>query len=184
MTFEEWLGAHLPSLLRLATVLSGSPAVAEDLVQDVLVRVHARWPQIQGLEHPTAYVRRMVVNEHLSWRRRVKCSLGQLSHTDETIAAPGAAFDDRMVDQAELIAEIGRLPARQRAVVVLRFFEDLTVAEAAQTLGCTESTVRAYSSRALSRLRVGLTPTSDRRPSADRTPLGRIPSDKKEDHAH
>ena len=179
MTFEEWLGAQLPSLLRLATVLSGSPSVAEDLVQDVLVRVHARWPQIQGLEHPDAYVRRMVVNEHLSWRRRVRRSLSQLIHTDETVADPGAAFDDKLVDQAELIAEISLLPARQRAVVVLRFFEDLTIAEAAQTMGCTESTVRAYTSRALSRLRVGLTLTSERPLPPDRTPTG-----KEDDHAH
>ena len=173
MSFEDWLPAHLPGLLRLATVLSGSPSTAEDLVQDVLVRVHARWPQIQGLEHPNAYVRRMVVNEHLSWRRRVRRTLGQLTHADETVAALGAPFDERLADQAELIAEIRRLPPRQRAVVVLRYFEDLTIAEAAQTLECTESSVRSYTSRALSRLRVGLTSTPDR-----------ARTDREDDHAH
>lgn len=156
MTFEEWLKGRLPYLLRLATVLCGSPHSAEDVVQDVLEKAHSRWARIQTLTNPDAYVRQMVINEHLSWRRRIARSPRRSTIDEDAVPDQGAAFDQRWADRAELVAEIGKLPARQRAVIVLRYFEDLSIEESAETLHCAESTVRAHTARALARLRVGL----------------------------
>ena len=70
MTFDDFADARLPAVLRFATALTGDPDLAKDLVQEVLIRASRRWPDIGQLERPEAYVRKMVVNEHLSWRRR------------------------------------------------------------------------------------------------------------------
>ena len=70
MTFDEFTGARLPAVLRFATALTGDPDLAKDLVQEVLIRVSGRWQEIGQLDRPEAYVRKMVVNEYLSWRRR------------------------------------------------------------------------------------------------------------------
>jgi DNA-directed RNA polymerase specialized sigma24 family protein len=70
MTFDEFAGARLPALLRFATALTGDPDLAKDLVQEVLLRASGRWQQVGQLDRPEAYVRKMVVNEYLSWRRR------------------------------------------------------------------------------------------------------------------
>ena len=70
MTFEEFAAERLPALLAFATVLTGQRATAEDITQEVLIRAHARWDQIAGLDRPEMYVRKMVLNEFLSWRRR------------------------------------------------------------------------------------------------------------------
>ena len=70
MTFDEFAGAQLQAVLRFATALTGDPDLAKDLAQEVLIRVSGRWQQIGQLDRPEAYVRKMVVNEYLSWRRR------------------------------------------------------------------------------------------------------------------
>jgi hypothetical protein len=70
MTFDEFAGARLPVVLRFATALAGDPDLAKDLVQEVLIRVSGRWQEIGQLDRPEAYIRKMVVNEYLSWRRR------------------------------------------------------------------------------------------------------------------
>jgi RNA polymerase sigma-70 factor (sigma-E family) len=154
--FEEWLRVNLPSMLRLATVLCGSPQSAEDLVQDVVIKAHARWARIQMFDHPDAYLRRMLINEHLSWRRRLASAMRRDTLNDPGGVDQGRPFDQEWVDRVALIAEIRNLAPRQRAVIVLRYLDDYSIAETASTLGCTESTVRAHTARALARLRITL----------------------------
>jgi RNA polymerase sigma-70 factor (sigma-E family) len=156
MTFEEFAQAHLPALLGFATVLTGQRATAEDLAQEVLIRTHARWDKIGGLDRPEFYVRKMVLNEFLSWRRR---SWRLIPAGDAALWGPNVP--DHSTGYAEheaMLAQIARLPRRQRAVVVLRYYEDRSDAEIAELMSCAPGTVRAYASRALAALRVDLQP--------------------------
>ena len=156
MTFEEFTGARLPALLRFAAVLTGDRAIAEDVAQEALIRAYARWDRIGAMDRPDLYVRKMVLNEFLSWRRR---SWRQIPAGDAV--ARDAAEPDHASGHAErdaLLAEVAKLPARQRAVIVLRYYEGCTDAEIAGLLGCRPATVRAYAARALATLRVEMGP--------------------------
>lgn len=152
MTFDEYVAGNQAALLRFATVLSGDPFVAQDIVQEVLSRAYQVWPRVQEADFPHAYVRRMVVNEFLTWRRQRRRWVEQLALADEGgVQDDGTAgFDDR----AELLQLIGRLPGRQRAAIVLRYYEGLNNGEIAEVMGCRRSTVRSNVARALASLRV------------------------------
>ncbi len=156
MTFDDFAAERLPALLRFAAVLTGDRGLAEDVLQEVLLRAHQRWAHIGGLDVPEAYVRRMITNEYLSWRRRWA---RVVPHAE--VVPPGGEPDhaDRHADRDALVADLARLPKRQRAVLVLRYYAGLTDAEIARTLGCSAGTVRGYASRALATLRVDLAPT-------------------------
>ena len=156
MTFEEFAAARLPSVLRFAGVLTGDRGLAEDVVQEVLIRASARWQAIVVLDKPEAYVRKMIVNEYLSWRRRSWRLV--LSGTGADLH--GRPAPDHAAGYAErdaIWAELAKLPLRQRAVLVLRYYEGLSDQEIAEVLGCRPGTVRGYASRALAALRVELT---------------------------
>ncbi len=157
MTFEDWLRSELPGLLRFATVLCGGRDPAEEVVQDVAVKVHARWTTICRLEHPTAYVRRMIVNEHLSWRRKWSRIIPQAEFR-EPAPSGQPQFADQYADRLALIAELDKLPRRQRAALVLRYFEGLSDADIATMLGCSAGTVRTHVSRGLAALRIEMRP--------------------------
>lgn len=153
MRFEEFAAIRLPAVLRFAGVLTGDRAVAEDVVQEVLIRACARWQEIGRLDRPELYVRKMVVNEYLSWRRRSWRLLPNGSGTD----VDDRRTPDHALAHAErdaLLAELSKLPRRQRAVLVLRYYEGFSDSEIAELLGCTTGTVRGYASRALAALRV------------------------------
>jgi RNA polymerase sigma-70 factor (sigma-E family) len=153
MRFEEFTAARLPALLRYATLLCGDREHARDLVQDVLARALVRWGRIGAVQEPYAYVRRMVTNEFLSWRRRRRFRLVPLEEAElrgrEPVVPDHAERDD-------LRALLGRLPAQQRAVLVLRYYEDLAYDEIAAVLGCRVGTARGYASRGLAALRIEL----------------------------
>ena len=156
MTFEEFAASRLPAVLAFAAVLTGQRATAEDIAQEVLIRAYARWDTIGGLDRPEFYVRKMVLNEFLSWRRR---SWRLIPAGDPATAADSASdLADQYAERAALLAEIGKLPRRQRAVLVLRYYDDRSDAEIAELLGCRPGTVRAYAARALAALRVELRP--------------------------
>ncbi|SHG30386.1 RNA polymerase sigma-70 factor, sigma-E family [Jatrophihabitans endophyticus] len=167
--FDAYVQQHGDALLRFAVTLTGDPRLAEEIVQDVLLRAFQRWERITVLERPHAYVRRMVVNEHVSWRRRWS-RLEPRAEVEPAVAVSddGASRDDR----AELVAEIVRLPRRQRAVLAMRYFEDLPDDEIAAALGCSRATVRSIAARALAALRVRMTEAdpSDPHPSRDPAP--------------
>ena len=150
--FEEFATARLPALMRHAVVLTGDRALAEDVVQEVLVRAHAKWGHIGALEQPEAYLRKMIVNEFLSWRRR----FARVTPSDQ-VEVPQSDRPDHATahaDREALRADLARLPRQQRAVLVLRYYEGLTDAEIAEVLGCAAGTVRGYAARALATLRV------------------------------
>jgi RNA polymerase sigma-70 factor (sigma-E family) len=166
MTFEEYATARLPALLRYAAVLTGSTDLAQDIVQEVLVRVHARWYKIAALAVPDQYVRRMVTNEFLSWRRRWDRLQPVAAVAEDRQPAAMAQPPDAAAIHAErdaLLAELGRLPRRQQVVLVLRYYEGLSDPEIADVLGCRPGTVRGYASRALAALRIGLGSAEGRR---------------------
>jgi len=156
MTFEEFAATRMPAVLRFAAVLAGDRAVAEDLAQEVLVRAFSRWDKIGCLDRPEFYVRKMVLNEFLSWRRRSlrQIPVGGAGESAGMAPDPAHAYTERQA----LLAELGKLPRRQRAVLVLRYYEDRDDAEIAELLGCTPGTVRGYASRALAALRVEMGP--------------------------
>ena len=157
MTFEEFAAARLPPLLRFAGVLTGDRALAEDVVQEVLLRASKRWNHIGALDHPESYVRKMIVNEYLSWRRRNWRLLpkGTAVDIDERVTPDHAG---QHADRDSVLAELGKLPRRQRTVLVLRYYQDLSDTEISDLLGCAPGTVRGYASKALAALRVELSP--------------------------
>ncbi|PSL57785.1 RNA polymerase sigma-70 factor (sigma-E family) [Saccharothrix carnea] len=154
MEFGEYVVGRRPALMRFATVLTCQTWLAEDIVSDVLGRAYERWDRISVMAEPHAYVRRMVVNEYLSWRRR----LARTSPRAEV--EPDVPFSDGADERARrdaLIRRLARLPRRQRAAVVLRYYAGLSDAEIGAELGCRVTTVRSQISRALATLRVDLT---------------------------
>jgi RNA polymerase sigma-70 factor (sigma-E family) len=128
-------------MVRLAVVLTGSEVSAEDLVHDSFIRVHAHW---QRVEHPRAYLRRAVVNACRSARRR---AARERTKRPLTLAPAGELDADELFDALE------SLPYRQRAALVLQYYEGLTQAEIAGTLGCREGTVASLVHRGLAQLR-------------------------------
>lgn len=153
MDFESYVRGSRTSLLRFAVVLTDDPEHAQDVVQDVLLRAQQHWPRISGVEHPHAYVRRMVVNEVISSHRRLsRVEARPDLDLDTTAPDPTDAVDRR----AALLQQLALLPVQQRAAVVMRYLEDMADADIAAALGCSVSTVRVHVHRALHRLRVDL----------------------------
>ena len=156
MEFAEYVARQRPALMRFATVLTCQTWLAEDLVSDVLGRAFERWDRISGMAEPHAYVRRMVVNDYLSWRRRLA---RQAPRAD---IEPGESSDgaDERAERDAMIRRLAALPWKQRAAVVLRYYAGLPDTEIAAQLGCRESTVRSQIHRALATLRIDLTASS------------------------
>ncbi|ONI84936.1 RNA polymerase subunit sigma-24 [Saccharothrix sp. ALI-22-I] len=153
--YDQFVTDRLDRLLRYATALTCDKYLAQDIVQDVLLRARQRWARIGAVDVPYLYVKRMVTNEYLSWRRRRAARDVSSTHTTLDELAPVVA--DPAVRHAErdaMRARIAVLPRKQRAALVLRYYEDSTDAEIAQILGCTEGTVRSHISRALQKLRI------------------------------
>jgi RNA polymerase sigma-70 factor (sigma-E family) len=155
MEFEEFARSRLPALVRFTAALCADAALAEDVVQEVLIRVHAGWPRIRELDAPEAYVRRALVNEYLSWRRKWARIIPHAVLPGAERMLPDHA--DQQASRSELAAQLASLPARQRAVLVMRYYGGLSDAEVARTLGCRPATVRAYAARGLAALRVEMT---------------------------
>ncbi|WP_139979043.1 SigE family RNA polymerase sigma factor [Nocardioides litoris] len=148
--FEAYLRARQPALLRTAYLLTGDRHTAEDVLQTSLAKLYLAWDRVHDRGAVDAYVRRIMVNEHHSlWRRPWK----RREHVREEL--PDTAYRDSYDDgQAEALWEVVRsLPPRARAVVVLRFYEQLTEAETADVLGVSVGTVKSQCSRAVAALR-------------------------------
>jgi len=155
MTFDEFAGARLPAVLRFATALTGDPDLAKDLVQEVLIRVSGRWQEIGQLDRPEAYIRKMVVNEFLSWRRR-SWRLIPSGMNGHLTGRPSPDPADGYIERQALLAELAKLSRRRRTALVLRYYEGFSDAEIAEVMGCTQSTVRGHVFKALAALRVEL----------------------------
>jgi RNA polymerase sigma factor (sigma-70 family) len=124
VTFEQFVALRGGALLRFATVLTGDRGTAEDVVQEALVRTHRRWHRIEPLEQPEAYVRRMIINEYLSWRRRWSRQVPVEQPNPPPSDAPDHAT--AYVERAAIAADLARLPRQQRAVLVLRYYAGFT----------------------------------------------------------
>jgi RNA polymerase sigma-70 factor (sigma-E family) len=160
VTFEEFVSARLTTLVRYATVVTWDPHLAEDITQNVLVRAQARWSRIGRLDAPELYVKRMVVNEFLSWRRRRAAqSIPLAAESMAGVLPPMPDQTAQRDDRDAMLRLIATLPPRQRAVIALRFYEDLTVDEIAEILGCRTVTVRTHLSRARATLHQNLPAT-------------------------
>jgi len=157
-TFEEYAAARGAALLRFATLLTGDPHRAEDLVQDALAKAYLRWDRIRRRDDPDVYVRRIVANASRNWwRRRSSHELPTATQRD----GPGPRDPADGVAERDIMRRlIARLPARQRVVLVLRYYEDLDDRTIAAVLGCREVTVRTHAMRGLQALR-------DHYPTAD-----------------
>ena len=147
--FTEFVRAHSSSLFRTAYLMTGDYQRAEDVLQAALVRVYQHWARVEAADHPVAYARKVVVNETLSWWRRPSSRETLLKLNDEP------AWNGRVEDIAEherVWKAVLSLPRRQRAVTVLRYYEDMSEAQIAETLGMAPGTVKSHSHAAVRRL--------------------------------
>ncbi|MGN9784781.1 SigE family RNA polymerase sigma factor [Nonomuraea sp. ZG12] len=145
--FREFVLARQQSLIRTAYLLTGDAHLAEDLLQSVLIKVAGQWSKLSG-GHPEAYTRKALVNQYISWGRRRR-----LEVPSADLPERGASHDDAALQRIVLRQALAKLAPKQRAVIVLRFWEDLTEAQTAEALGCAPGTVKSQAHRALARLR-------------------------------
>ena len=145
--FTRWARARQPHLLRASLLLTGDRHRAEDLVQEALTKVALRWPRLRG-SSPDAYARTVMYHDHVSWWRKRRREV----LTAYDVEAPAAVGEPER--RILLLEALRVLTPRQRAVVVLRYFEDLTEAQTADLLGCSVGTVKSQASKALAKLRI------------------------------
>jgi RNA polymerase sigma-70 factor (ECF subfamily) len=153
--FRDFVVGRSAALLRSAYLLTGDRGHAEDALQAALARVYAAWPRIRHREAVESYTRRAMVREVQSWRRRRRVGVVLTDHPPDrpVLDTPGSDDDVR----SALLA----LPARQRAVVVLRYFDDLSEPQVADALGISVGAVKQHASRALTALRSRLGTTNE-----------------------
>jgi RNA polymerase sigma-70 factor (sigma-E family) len=169
-SFEEYAAVSWSMLYRSAYLLAGNHADAEDLAQQTLIKAHGAWAKVSASDSMNAYVRRILTNTFLSSRRPSARRLELL--TDEvpewggpsgaaggTAGTPGTSEERRA-----LWPHVKQLPRQQRAVIVLRYYEDLSEAEIAETLGCSRGTVKSTAHRALKSLKAALDEQDTPRP--------------------
>jgi RNA polymerase sigma-70 factor (sigma-E family) len=151
--FTRFVVDHERRLLRTAYLLTGDVGHAQDLLQTVLATTYRHWSRVCRTDHPAAYVRRVMVNAHVSWRRRLS------SGERVTDVIPDGAGEDLQAAHAvkdEVRRALLQLSPRARAVLVLRYFEDLTEPETARILGCSVSSVSTHAARGLAAMRIHL----------------------------
>jgi RNA polymerase sigma-70 factor (sigma-E family) len=153
--YDDLYSALWPRLVRTAYAVSGDLGVAEDAVQTAFAKAYRSWRRISRLEAPEAYLRRMAVNEVLNDRRLARRRHEISSAEPPESTATGRSGDDALV-QDEMWRVVLSLPPRQRAVLVLRYYEDLSEQQIADVLGCRPGTVKSQASAALASLRTRL----------------------------
>lgn len=161
--FAEFVLARTPALLRFAYLVTGDAHLAEDLTQEALVRAHRKWSSIVGDNGPEPYVRKIIMRQYLSWRRLGSSTEIPVAAVPDGPARQGDGSD--VVERDALWTMLASLTRMQRAVVVLRYYEDLADEEIAQLLGVRRATVRVHAFHALATLRAALAaaPTQEAR---------------------
>lgn len=150
VSYEEFVDRAWGSLYRTAFLLSGDHHRAEDAVQTALMKVFLAWPRVASMQHPEAYTRRIVVNQLTSWwRRRSNREFPAIVLVEPVLQA----FDEEVAEAATVWSSVLELPPRQRAVVVLRYYEDRSEAEIAELLGISRGSVKTHAHHALRSLR-------------------------------
>jgi RNA polymerase sigma-70 factor (sigma-E family) len=148
-SYDEYVATRWTALYRTAYLLTGNHADAEDLAQTALVKAYLAWSKVSAASSPDAYVRRILTNAFLSGRRPLRVSREHLVDVTPEVAAAPPVAEDRLV----LWPHVATLAPRQRAVIVLRYYEDLSEAQIAETLGCSPGTVKSTASDALRTLK-------------------------------
>jgi RNA polymerase sigma-70 factor (sigma-E family) len=154
-TYEEYVANRWSSLYRTAYLLTGNHADAEDLAQNALVKAYLAWSRVTEAGSPDAYVRRIMTNAFISGRRPMRVTRERLVDRTPDAAVAADLNDDRWV----LWPHVAALPPKQRAVIVLRYYEDLSEQQIADALGCSPGTVKSNASLALRALRGRITST-------------------------
>jgi RNA polymerase sigma-70 factor (sigma-E family) len=150
-SFEDYVRGRWASWFRIALLLTGDHHLAEDLVQEALLRVAGRWRQVTAAGDPDAYIRRVLYREHVSWWRRRRRGVAEAP----AVEADRAGFDpsDTVADAVALRGALAKLAPGQRAVLVLRYYEDLSEAQTAELLGIRVGSVKSQARDGLARLR-------------------------------
>lgn len=148
--FREFVAARSAALLRTAYLLAGDWATAEDLLQTALTKTYLAWHRLGRIDAVEPYARRVLINTATSWWRR---RWHRERPTEVLPEQPGPDQHHEAVERDALWRHVRALPARQRAVLVLRFYEDLSVAETAELLECSTGTVKSQTAKALTLLR-------------------------------
>lgn len=154
--FEAFVRAHTPALLRTAYVLTGDAPAAEELVQETMVRLLPKWSKVEAADLPLAYVRRALANQYVNQRRRP--ARREFAYADVPEGVDHRDPVGQLADRDEIWAGLALLPDRQRAALVLRYYEGLDDAAIAEVLGARVGTVRSLISRGLATLRREMTP--------------------------
>lgn len=148
--FREFVAARSPDLLRTAYYLTGDVHRAQDLLQTALLSCARRWAKIRSWDQPTAYVRKAMFRHQINWWRVRR---NRLETPTETIPDRGHDPTEVLATRDDLMTALRRLPPRQRAVVLLRYYEDHSETEVARILGVSVGTVRSQAAKALAKLR-------------------------------
>lgn len=154
--FREFVAARLPALRRSAFLLCGDRYAADDVVAIALGKLFRSWRRVSKVQQPDAYVRKMLVHAWLDERRRPWWRRERATADPPEPAPgrkPGAVLETEVAERLHLLALLDRLPAKRRAVLVLRFFDDLSVDETADIVGCSPGTVKTHTARGLADLR-------------------------------
>ncbi|GIG87918.1 SigE family RNA polymerase sigma factor [Plantactinospora endophytica] len=159
--FRLFVQRQWGSLVRTAYLLTGDRGTSEDLAQSALEKTHRRWDRVLRRDAPEVYVRRVMVNTAISWRRRRRLLEVPLLTSDSALTRDAYA---QVEERQLLLAALRRLPPRTQAVLVLRYFEDLSEADTAEVLGCSVGSVKSQASRGLARLRAEFSPPAPQSP--------------------
>jgi RNA polymerase sigma-70 factor (sigma-E family) len=154
--YAELVAASFHRLHRMAYAVCGDGSLAEDAVQAALVSAYRTWPRVRDAVSSEAYLRKMVVNQLLSWRRRKSWRTSDLGRQGEPIRA---SHEDEVIEHQRVWSAVGLLPPRQRAVIVLRYYEGMTEAEISELLDIRPGTVKSQASAAMAHLRATLAET-------------------------
>jgi RNA polymerase sigma-70 factor (sigma-E family) len=144
--FDEFVVASWPSLFRMSFLLMGDYQLAEDVLQSALAKLYVAWPRVSMMEHPRSYTRKVLTNEAMAWWRRRSSSEQPVSDWPD---AAVAGHEDSVTQARVVWQSLQRLPPRQRAVMVLRYYEDLSEAEIARTLGISTGSVKTHAHHAV-----------------------------------
>jgi RNA polymerase sigma-70 factor (sigma-E family) len=156
--FEDFVAESAESLLRTAHLITWDAGEAEDLVQECLLKVARRWTRVRRMDQPLAYARRVLINLAVDGGEKRSRRRSELDADDPALERPANDVLAALHTREELLDALARLTPRQRAVLVLRYFNDLTETEVAAVLGCSPGTVKSNASRGLARLREVLAP--------------------------
>ena len=147
--YDDFVASRGPALLRTAYLICGDRHLAEDLFQEAMARLLVHWARVSRGD-PEAYAKRILVNSTINWRQRLRAREVSVAAVPDRVSSD---FTATHAERDEMWAALARLPRRQRAVLVLRYYEDLTEPQTAAVLGCSVGTVKSQHAKALALLR-------------------------------